>query len=132
MVNNELGKLCKKYKKEYDNLVEGNKDKPNYDRWYGFNFTKFWSIKSSEAYVPKLSKIIHKNKTKCKKQDSVKRPDWKGSAEWLLHKICGNTGFHWPVFFRIRTKSTILSFYWRIRVTENPHSRIFYAEWLWR
>ena len=32
MVNNELGKLCKKYKKEYDNLVEGNKDKPNYDR----------------------------------------------------------------------------------------------------
>ena len=21
----------------------------------------------------------------------------------MLHKICENTGFHWPVFFRVRT-----------------------------
>ena len=32
-----------------------------------------------------------------------------------------------PVFSRIRTKSTILSLYGRIRVTENSYSRIFYA-----
>ena len=35
-----------------------------------------------------------------------------------LHKICENTGFHWPVFFRIRTEYTI---------SVNPYSRIFSA-----
>ena len=42
-----------------------------------------------------------------------------------LHKICENTGFHWPLFSRIRTE--ILSLYWKIRVSENPYSRIFYT-----
>ena len=37
-----------------------------------------------------------------------------------LYKICENMGFHWPVFSRIRTKSTI-------RVSENLYSCIFYA-----
>ena len=44
-----------------------------------------------------------------------------------LHKICKNTGFHRPAFFCIRTESTILSLYGRIRASENPYSRIFYA-----
>ena len=44
-----------------------------------------------------------------------------------LHKICENTGFHWPVFSCVRTKSMILSLYGRIRVSENPYSRISYA-----
>ena len=44
-----------------------------------------------------------------------------------LHKICENTGFQWHIFSRISTKSTILSLYGRIRVSENPYSRIFYA-----
>ena len=41
------------------------------------------------------------------------------------HEICKNTGFHWPVLSRIRTEATILSIYGRIRVSENPYSRIF-------
>ena len=44
-----------------------------------------------------------------------------------LHKMCENTGFHWAVFSRIRTKSTTLSLYGRIRVCENLHYRIFYT-----
>ena len=36
-------------------------------------------------------------------------------------------GFHCPVFFRIRTESTILPLYKRVRVSENPYSCIFYA-----
>ena len=48
-------------------------------------------------------------------------------AFYTLHKICENTGFHWPVFSRIRTKPTILSSYGRIWATENAQSRIFYA-----
>ena len=44
-----------------------------------------------------------------------------------LHKICKTAGFHWPVFSRIRTKSTTLSIYGRIRVSESLYSRIFYA-----
>ena len=39
-----------------------------------------------------------------------------------LHKTCENTGFHWPLFSRIRKKSAILSLYRRIRVSENPWS----------
>ena len=38
------------------------------------------------------------------------------------HKICENTGFHWPVFSRIKTKSTILSLHGRISVCESPYS----------
>ena len=34
--------------------------------------------------------------------------------------------FHWPVFSRIRSES-ILSLYEKIRVSENPYSRIFCA-----
>ena len=45
-----------------------------------------------------------------------------------LHNIFENTGFHWPVFSRIRTESRILTLYGRIRVSENPYSRIFYAK----
>ena len=44
-----------------------------------------------------------------------------------LHKICENTGFQWPVFSRIRTKSVILSLYGRIQVAENLYFCIFYA-----
>ena len=54
-------------------------------------------------------------------------PNWVKNTNYSLHKICENTGFHWPLFSRIRTKSTSLSLYRRIRVSENPHSRIFYV-----
>ena len=29
---------------------------------------------------------------------------WKGNYQITLHKICENTGLHWPVFSRIRAK----------------------------
>ena len=55
-------------------------------------------------------------------------------VEYPQHKTCKNTEFHWPKFSRIRTKSSILSLYQKIRVSENPYSRIFYAvithEWM--
>ena len=41
-----------------------------------------------------------------------------------LRKICQNTGFRWPFFCRIRTESTILSLYGKIRVREYPYSDI--------
>ena len=52
----------------------------------------------------------------------------KRSARELLHKICENTGFHWPVFSSIRTELYILSLHRRIWVSENPYLRIFYAD----
>ena len=48
-----------------------------------------------------------------------------------LHKTCENTGFHWPIFSRIRKKSSILSLYGGTQVSENPHSRMFYAVKVW-
>ena len=42
-----------------------------------------------------------------------------------LHRICENPGFYGRVFSRIRTESTILPLYGRIRVSETPYSRIF-------
>ena len=36
-------------------------------------------------------------------------------------------GFLWPIFFRIRTESWILSLYGKMRVRENPYSGIFYV-----
>ena len=75
-------------------------------------------------------------------------PSWKGLSNFFLiflldfslktsqnqtfslHKICENTYFHWPVFSRIRPKSQISSLYGRIRVSENPYSRIFYVVFL--
>lgn len=44
-----------------------------------------------------------------------------------MFKICKNIGFFPPLFSRIRTASTILSLYVKIRVSENPHFWIFYA-----
>ena len=44
-----------------------------------------------------------------------------------LHKLCKNTGLHWPVFSRTRTESMILSLYGKIRVSKNQYSRISYA-----
>ena len=44
-----------------------------------------------------------------------------------LDKICQNTGFIWPVYSRIRTKSTILTLKESMRVRENPYSDIFYV-----
>lgn len=44
-----------------------------------------------------------------------------------MFKICKNIGLSPPLFSRIRTASTILSLYVKIRVTENPHFWIFYA-----
>ena len=38
-----------------------------------------------------------------------------------LHKVCRNTGFHWPVFSHIRTESKNSD-----RVSENPYYSIFY------
>ena len=52
---------------------------------------------------------------------------WFPWCKFALHKICENTGFQWPVFSRIRTKSAMFSLYGRIRATENPYSSIFYA-----
>ena len=40
-------------------------------------------------------------------------------------------GFHWPVVCRIKTESTILSLWGKIRVSEDPYPRIFYAEKCW-
>ena len=40
------------------------------------------------------------------------------------HKICVNSGFHWPVFFCIRTVSMILALYGRIRISENSYTQI--------
>ena len=59
-----------------------------------------------------------------------KRPFFQFSdfqSKHSLHKIRDNTGFHWPVFTRIRTESTILSSCGRIRVREKPYPWIFYA-----
>ena len=42
-----------------------------------------------------------------------------------LYKICENTGFHWPLFSRIRIESTILSLYGGIRVSGDLYSGIF-------
>ena len=47
--------------------------------------------------------------------------------EIALHKIYKYTDFYCPVFSRIRIESTILSFIGRIRVSENPYTRIFCA-----
>ena len=47
------------------------------------------------------------------------------------HKICENAGFHWPVLFRTRKESTILSLNGRMQVSKNPCSHIFYAVVLW-
>ena len=44
------------------------------------------------------------------------------NSKYLLHKVCENTGFHCPVFSRIRTKSQILSLCGRIRVSEGNFS----------
>ena len=46
-----------------------------------------------------------------------------------LRKIYDKTGFYCPEFSStsIRTESTILNLYGRIRVSENPYSCIFYA-----
>ena len=41
-------------------------------------------------------------------------------------KICKNTGFLWPVHSRMRTESTIMSFYGNIQVRKNRYSGIFY------
>ena len=37
------------------------------------------------------------------------------------------TAFFWSVFYRIRTELKILSLHGKIRVRENPYSRIFYT-----
>ena len=58
-------------------------------------------------------------KSKCNENYEMK--------EYALHKICENMDFHWPVFSRIRTESTILFLYRRIRVNENPYCCIFYV-----
>ena len=42
-----------------------------------------------------------------------------------MHKLCENMVFHWPVSSRIRTESTILSLYRRIRVGENSFLAYF-------
>ena len=56
---------------------------------------------------------IQKKKEKRKKKECFR---------WLLHKICENTGFYFPVFFCISTESTILVIYKRVRVSEKSHS----------
>ena len=43
-----------------------------------------------------------------------------------LHKICQNAGLSWLVFSHIRTESTTLSLYGKIRVRENPYSGILH------
>ena len=48
--------------------------------------------------------------------------------EWyhgILHNICEKTGFHRPVFFRVRTE--FLSLYGRIQVSGKPYLHIFHA-----
>ena len=51
-------------------------------------------------------------------------------TSWIqnaLRKICQNTGFLWPAFSCMRTELKLLSLYGKMRVSENPHSGIFYA-----
>ena len=50
------------------------------------------------------------------------------SINYTLRKICENTGFHLPVFFRKTTEPTILFLYEKIRFSKNPYSHIFYSE----
>ena len=47
-----------------------------------------------------------------------------------LHKVWENTGFPWPIFSCKRTEYTILFLQGRLRVSENPYYRIFYAVFL--
>ena len=46
---------------------------------------------------------------------------------YTLCKTCLNTGFLWPVYFRISTKSTLLSFNRNIQLRENQYTGISYA-----
>ena len=51
---------------------------------------------------------------------------WIYSEYRVLRKIYQNTGFLWPVFFRIRLESIILFLHGKTRVRENPYSYLFY------
>ena len=44
-----------------------------------------------------------------------------------LDKLCENTSFHVPAFSRMRAESAIMSLYGRIRVSEDPYTRVFHA-----
>ena len=46
---------------------------------------------------------------------------------WTLRKMYENMGFCWPIFSRKKIKSWILSSYWKILLSRNPYSRIFYS-----
>ena len=52
--------------------------------------------------------------------------------KWHCVKYAKKTGFHWPVFFRIRTESYILYLYWRVGnpASGNPFLSIFYAAYV--
>ena len=46
---------------------------------------------------------------------------------WTLRKMYEKMGFCWPIFSRKKIKSWILSSYWKILLSRNPYSRIFYS-----
>ena len=45
----------------------------------------------------------------------------------VLHKICKNTGFHWPVSPCIRTESKFCPYTWGYRSVKTLYSRLFHA-----
>ena len=94
-----------------------------------FRCTKFCCISPWSFYLKVKYRMlhikIHQFSVKQKKTLSHFRVYRKSAL--TLHKMCKNTGFHWSVFFRIRTEFTILSLYGRMRVSEKLYSCIFYA-----
>ena len=49
------------------------------------------------------------------------------SLKTSLNTLCKNTVFHLPAHPRIMIESAIMSLYGRIRVSEKPYYRVFYA-----
>ena len=49
------------------------------------------------------------------------------STKNSLCKVSENAGFHWLIFFRVKTESTILCLYGEMRVSKDPFSDIFNA-----
>ena len=97
--------------------------------------TSYLTAKLSNTHQPFHDKVRRKSHISEKQREvtTISKTYWSDSFDvdcLSLHKICENTGFHWPVSPSIRTESRILSLYRKIRVTENPYSRILYSVFL--
>ena len=74
------------------------------------------SLFKSAVFKATWKNVIQNNSYKSKAVPSSQKTPSHPSRQ-ILHKRCENTRFHWPVFSRMG----------RIRVIENPYSRIFYV-----